>query len=72
MIWTRGYIYWITIYLYIYREAQTQFHLEAGYLLYFYYEGAKAEQHFEKAHELSNVNVELTGNFMFWIYKWII
>jgi len=38
-----------------------QFHIEAGHLLYFYYEDAKAHEHFDRAKAVSGLTVELKG-----------
>lgn len=39
-----------------------EFHLEAGHLLYFYYESAMALDHFNTAVSLSGLNIHLTGH----------
>lgn len=41
-----------------------EFHLEAGHLLYFYYESAMARDHFDDAVRLSGVDVQLTGDWL--------
>ena len=38
-----------------------EFHLEAGHLLYFYYESAMARDHFDIAVKLSGLDIHLTG-----------
>lgn len=38
-----------------------EFHLEAGHLLYFYYESGMAQDHFDTAVKLSGLNIHLTG-----------
>jgi len=38
-----------------------EFHLEAGHLLYFYYESAMARHHFDTAVKLSGLDIHLTG-----------
>ena len=38
-----------------------EFHLEAGHLLYFYYEASQAAEHFNTALKLSGLKIELTG-----------
>ena len=38
-----------------------EFHLEAGHLLYFYYESAMARDHFDVAVKLSGLDIHLTG-----------
>jgi len=38
-----------------------EFHLEAGHLLYFYYESAMARDHFDIAVKLSGLDIQLTG-----------
>jgi len=39
-----------------------EFHLEAGHLLYFYYESAMAQHHFDTAVKLSGLDIHLTGH----------
>merc|ERR1712241_251925 len=38
-----------------------QYHLEAGHLLYFYYEPSKSHKHFEEAKKLAGIDIKLTG-----------
>jgi len=38
-----------------------EFHLEAGHLLYFYYESAMARDYFDTALKLSGLDIHLTG-----------
>jgi len=56
-----------------------EFHLEAGHLLYFYYESAMARDHFDTAVSLSGLNIHLTGYSInvfytcfsyWWFYYW--
>jgi len=39
-----------------------EFHLEAGHLLYFYYESAMAREHFDAAVRLSGLDIHMTGS----------
>jgi len=41
-----------------------EFHLEAGHLLYFYYESALARDHFDIAIKLSGLDIQLTGKLL--------
>lgn len=43
------------------RDAQVEYHLEAGHCLYFYYEAETAAKHFKTAQRLTGLTVELTG-----------
>ena len=51
-------------FFFIFRDAAIQFHLEAGYISYFYYEPSRAKEHFASAHKKTSLNVELTGKNM--------
>lgn len=44
-----------------YRQLLMQFHIEAGHLLYFYYEDTKAHEHFNQAKAASGLAIELKG-----------
>jgi len=44
-----------------------EFHLEAGHLLYFYYEPAMALDHINAAVKLSGLDVQLTGKMVCWL-----
>ncbi|KAK3092494.1 hypothetical protein FSP39_003620 [Pinctada imbricata] len=43
------------------RDLSIQFHLEAGYMCYTYYEYKKADEHFNTAQGLAKLQIELTG-----------
>ncbi|ELU10624.1 hypothetical protein CAPTEDRAFT_228317 [Capitella teleta] len=46
---------------YCFRDLAIEFHLEAGHLLYFFYEPSLSSEHFTAARQLSNLTIELTG-----------
>jgi len=46
-----------------------EFHLEAGHLLYFYYESGMAQDHFDTAVKLSGLGIRLTGH-TFCVFCW--